>query len=86
MLSAIQEENTDSMQKIHELKKQGKGRICNKKRNSTQMTNHKNPPGCSFGGLHTRENKKDNMLNISASNRLSDKGEYERFPRTAPST
>ena len=51
------------------------------------MTKHKNnPSGSSFGGLHGRENKKDNVLNISTPNRPSDRGRYERCPITAPST
>ena len=35
-------------------------------RNSTQKTKHKNnPPSSRSGDLHSREKKKNNMLNIS---------------------
>ena len=47
-------------------KKKRKGCSCYKKINSTPKTKHKNNlPGSSSGGLHGREKKKDNMLNIS---------------------
>ena len=40
----------------------------------------------SSGGLNGSEKKKDNMINISPSNRPSDRGRYEKSPGTAPST
>ena len=40
----------------------------------------------SSGGLQSREKKKTNMLNISTSNRQSNKGRYKRSPGTAPGT
>ena len=52
-----------------------------------QKTKHKNgPSGGGSGSLHDRERKKDNMLNISTSDRPSDRGRYERSPAAAPRT
>ena len=62
----------------------GGAAIAIKKINSTQKTKHKNNlPGSSSGGLHGRKNKKDN---ISSLNKLSNRGRYERSPKTEPST
>ena len=48
---------------------------------------HKNnSPGSSSGGLHDREKKKGNILNISTPNISSDRERYERSHRTTPST
>ena len=66
---------------------QRKGHNSYKKRNSTQKTKHKNgPSGGGSGSLHDRERRKDNMLNISNPNRLSDRGRHERSPGAVPST
>ena len=54
-------------------------RVVLKKRNSTQKNKQKNnPPDSSFEGLHGREKKKYNMLNICSPTRPNDRRRYMR--------